>query len=59
MIKRVLECDYCGKQHPVPYVDLFGNTDIPKDWYTVTRGTKIVKHYCSKICMVKGAKANE
>lgn len=53
MIKRVVECDYCHKQHPVQYVDLLGMTGIPDDWYTVTRGTEKVKHYCSKICMVK------
>lgn len=59
MIKRVVECDYCSKQHPVQYVNLFGMTDIPDDWYTVTRGTEKAKHYCSKICMVKDAKSNE
>ncbi|NLD21635.1 MAG: hypothetical protein GX664_04015 [Bacteroidales bacterium] len=59
MIKQVVECDYCGKQRPVTYVDLFGMADIPKDWYTVARGAERIKHYCSKQCVVKGEESNE
>lgn len=57
MIKRVVECDHCHKQHPIQTVGLFGGADIPKDWYTVTRGAEKAKHYCSRMCMIKDGAA--
>lgn len=59
MIKRVVECDYCHKQHPIQFVDLFGGADIPKDWYTVSRGTERTRHYCSRTCMIKDGIAKD
>ena len=52
MIKRVVECDYCHKQHPINFAGLFVGADIPKDWYTVARGTEKAKH-----CMIKDGAA--
>lgn len=59
MIKHVVECNYCHKQHPVQVVGLFMGADITKDWYTVIKSTGSIKHYCSRTCMVKDEETNE
>lgn len=58
MIKRVVECDHCHKQEPIQAYSLVGY-EIPKTWYTVSRGTERTRHYCSRTCMIKDGIAKD
>jgi len=55
MIRTVVQCDYCGKQHDIQRLGLISNYNIPAGWFTVTANNAQAEHYCSRECMMKQA----
>lgn len=51
MIRTVVQCDYCGKQHDIQRLGLFSNYNIPAGWLTVASTESKAEHYCSRECV--------